>query len=189
MREFIKKYWYDLLVCVIFAVIAAVGIAAMVQSLLPIDDAIENKRRIMEVFAGEAAKIRIEKEITAWYNIKSTFIWLYLAVIGFFVFMAAARILVMLNKRINKFALPVIGFINTVVLICAAKSAAVNLGDLGVIPGIVNAANRGQAPYFSPVFFIFILPLLFMGVLPLLSGIKGIFYHKKREKNVCVIMN
>lgn len=169
MRKFIKKHWYDLAVCGVFVVMAILGIVAMTQVLGPINESIDNKTRIAAVLGEGGITGGIKNDIAGLEHTKGIFVWLYLSVIGFFLFMAVARIFIMLNRRMNKFVMPAVGLINTVILFIGSCIAGVGFDNLGVTGG-----------RFLPGIFVFVIPLLFMGVLPLLSGIKNVFKLRKQ---------
>lgn len=147
MRIRIKKRTLTLFTTAVFIIAAVWAIVEVIDVLNPLNEAIERNQRVLAVLTNEETKAAVNSTINELTASRNAMLLSYLTAIIFLSYMATVRILRLFDKSVPSIILPVI--------------AAVNIVLLGFVASIVTAT-----------FFTIAMPLVFLGVLPLLIGLK-----------------
>ena len=188
---FIKANRCSLFTCLIFVTAVILAIVALSQHLRPIDTIITSQQRILEVTVTDGMRAILEESIASLSQARSLILLLYIAVIIFLLYMTAVRILKLFDRQMPKIILPIIAGANIVLFL----AAAVLIGEFGAGLGLSSSAEAladryswYQAPtvisghnivYLAPTFWTIVLPMLFCGILPLITGLKALITDKK----------
>jgi hypothetical protein len=180
----IKQHWVNLLIMCVFIIGIIFAVIAMAQTLRPINSIIDSNRRIADVVSAETSRQSILDGIKPFIKIRSVYLIMYLCVIVFFIYMAVIRFIALFNKKAPAFILPLLALINTILLVIVMfQIKDFNIG-LGLIPPAESMAggytwytppymkSSSYITYFAPTFWTVIFPMIFLGVLPLINGIK-----------------
>ena len=168
----------------IFATALLLAIVAFVQNLRPIVSIMSSQKRVAGVATTPEALDGLRNSLRPYKKFVFIFSCMYTPAILFFAYMTAARIFAICRRNIPELVLPIVSAVNTLLLTIVLFMVNNVGGGLGLAQRIETSANYyswyfppvyttgSNIYYFAPTFYTVIMPLLFLGILPLISGIK-----------------
>jgi hypothetical protein len=186
MRKNILNYLY----IVLFFTALILTIVAFAHSLRPINAIISSQKRMSSVLPTPEQVANLLTETKPYRKLAFIFSCMYIPALLFFAYMLSRSVLSVLNIKIPKIVTPIVAGVNTVLYFIVLVMVNNVGGGLGLAGGLETTANyyswytapvfgSGSNIYnFAPTFFTIIIPLLFLGILPLISGLKRLFHDK-----------
>jgi hypothetical protein len=170
------------------------AITAFAENLRPIISIINSQKRVAGVLTAPEQAADLIEGLKPYKKFVFVSFAIYLPAILFFLYIIAAKTMTILNIKMPRFILPIAALINTVLLFIVLFTVDNIGGGLGLVSEHETAANYYSwyaAPvfesgsniyYYAPTFHTVIMPLLFLGILPLFYGIKQAIREKKVAK-------
>jgi hypothetical protein len=177
----------------IFVTALVLTIIAFIQTLRPIVSIMNSYKRIAGVATTPEQAENLLNGLRPYRRFAFIFSVMYIPAVLFFAYMSAVHILAVCRRQMPRFILPAAATVNTVLLLTACFMVNNVGGGLGLAQKFESAANYYSwynAPvfptgsniyYFAPAFYTLIMPLLFLGVLPLTSGTKALFQRADKK--------
>jgi hypothetical protein len=175
----------------VFSAALILAVIAFIQNLRPIISVMNSQKRMAGVPTTSVQLDNLTNALKPYKKFAFIFSAMYIPAILFFAYMVSLRILATCKKQMPKLVLPVVAAVNSILLSAALFMADNVGGGLGLAEKFENAANYYSwynAPvftagsnvyYFAPTFYTIIMPLLFLGILPLITGLKTLFTKDK----------
>ena len=191
MLDYLKVNWAKLLVIAVFIVTCMLAIVALGQHLRPINAIIDAYQRLIDVAQTETAKFSLQQSLAPYIRTRGMVIMLYLAVIMFLAYMATIRIVALCGKKMPTIILPVVSGVNVILLLAVAFSMGDFAAGLGLFPlteidagafawhEIPEVMAGSSVLYIAPTFWTIVFPLVFCGILPLITGLKEYIKEKR----------
>lgn len=168
----------------IFAIALILAVTAFVQNLRPIVSIMGSQKRITGVATTPQALDNLTESLRPYKKFAFIFSCMYIPAILFFAYMTAARVLATLKRNMPKLVLPAVAAVNTLLLLIVFFMVNNAGGGLGLAQKFETTAGYyswynppvftagSNVYYFTPTFYTVMMPLLFLGILPLISGIR-----------------
>lgn len=175
----------------VFTAALLLAVIAFIQNLRPVISIINSQKRIMGVPTTAAQLDSLTTSLKPYKKFAFIFSAMYIPAILFFAYMASLRILAVCKRQMPKFILPAVAAANIILLFAALFMVNNVGGGLGLAEKFENTAKYYSwynAPvftagsniyYFAPTFYTIIMPLVFLGILPMITGLKSLLTKNK----------